>query len=63
MTTGSPSKSRTAVAHHEVEDIMDEVNTFVRIDAQHRDFWQVRMVRGAPKKNGVVGEVEGGMVD
>lgn len=24
----------------EVEDIMDEVNTFVRIDAQHRDFWQ-----------------------
>ena len=24
-----------------VEDIMDEVNTFVRIDAQHRDFWQV----------------------
>ncbi|CAK9081041.1 Cactin [Durusdinium trenchii] len=25
----------------EVEDIMDEVNTFVRIDAQHRDFWQV----------------------
>ena len=25
----------------QVEDIMDEVNTFVRIDAQHRDFWQV----------------------
>lgn len=24
----------------EVEDIMDEVSTFVRIDAQHRDFWQ-----------------------
>jgi len=24
----------------QVEDIMDEVSTFVRIDAQHRDFWQ-----------------------
>jgi len=24
----------------EVEDIMDEITTFVRIDAQHRDFWQ-----------------------
>ena len=28
-----------------VEDIMDEITTFVRIDAQHRDFWQVLKFR------------------
>ena len=27
----------------QVEDIMDEVSTFVRIDAQHRDFWQAAL--------------------
>ena len=30
----------------QVEDIMDEVNTFVRIDAQHREFWQADLTRG-----------------